>query len=131
MILEKMSTCFSGLNSVALSPAGNLAAVCFNDRELHTYRILEHPRGFDTPRNTNSKDVASDDGGYLEEDRFLRLDQGRYGRPPGAEVSFSDTKLAFLTDEILLAAREIEQVGGGGWTPEEEPARVSLAAISI
>jgi hypothetical protein len=131
LILDKMSTCFSGLNSVALSPTGDMAAVCFNDRELYVYRILGHPRGIDPSQNVNPGTAASDEEGYLEEYRFLRLVQGRYNRPPDAEVRFRHTKLAFLTDEILLVAREIEQVGGGGWTPQEEPANTSLAAIRI
>jgi hypothetical protein len=131
LILDKMSTCFSGLNSVALSPAGDMAAVCFNDRELHIFRILGHPRGVDPSQNISPESAASDEDGYLEEYRFLRLAQGRYDRPPAADVRYSRTKLTFLTDEILLVAREIEQVGGGGWAPPEEPAHISLAAVRI
>jgi hypothetical protein len=119
----KTSTVFSGLNAVALSPSGNLAAVCFNDRELLFYRIAEGPPDMD--RTDFRK------GGYLEEYRFLRLPQGRYNRPPQADVHYQHTKLAFLDEESLLVARQIEQVGGGSWKPPEKPANISLAALNI
>ena len=40
LIYNRILTHFSGLNSVALNATGDLAAVCFNDRELHVYRII-------------------------------------------------------------------------------------------
>ena len=50
-----MSTCFSGLNSVALNASGDLAAACFNDRELLVYRIIEGPRKIDPSKIVNPK----------------------------------------------------------------------------
>jgi hypothetical protein len=44
LIYNRILTHFSGLNSVALNAAGDLAAVCVDDRELHVYRIIEGPR---------------------------------------------------------------------------------------
>jgi hypothetical protein len=125
VIFDKVFTFFSGMNSVALSPGGGLAAVCFHDRELYVYRIIE-PSQASKPRGG-----ARDAAGSLEEYRFLRLAQGRYNRPPEAEVHFSHTKLAFLDDETLLVAREIEQVGGGSQRTPEEPANISLAAVRV
>jgi hypothetical protein len=125
VIFDKVFTFFSGMNSVALSPGGDLAAVCFHDRELHIYRIIEPSQAI-KPRSR-----ARDTAASLEEYRFERLPQGRYDRPPEAEVHFRHTKLAFLDDETLLVAREIEQVGGGSRKPPEEPANISLAAVSV
>lgn len=124
LIFDKVLTFFSGMNAVALSPGGDLAAVCFHDRELYVYRIVE------PPRTSERKNAARDARGSLEEYRFLRLAQGRYNRPPEAEVHYRYTKLAFLDNDTLLVAREIEQVGGG-WRPQEEPANISLAAIRV
>lgn len=125
-IYDKILTHFSGLNSVALGTNGDLAAACFNDRDLHVYRIIEDPSQIVDP-----KIGALTEGGYLEEHRFIRLSQGRYNRPPEAEVSYQDTKLTFLNDETILVARAINQVGGGGRKPPEKPAHISLAAIKI
>jgi hypothetical protein len=125
LIFDKVLTFFSGMNAVALSPGGDLAAVCFHDRELYVYHIVESPH---TSKRRNS---ARDAGGSLEEYRFLRLPQGRYNRPPEADVHYRHTKLAFLDNDTLLLAREIEQVGGGSQNTPEEPAHVSLAAVRV
>src|SRR5436309_6607283 len=98
LIFDKVLTFFSGMNSVALSPGGELAAVCFHDRELHVYRIVE------PAQTTKPGRRARDSEGSLEEYRFLRLAQGRYNRPPEAEVHYRHTRLAFLDDHTLLVA---------------------------
>jgi hypothetical protein len=125
LIFDKVLTFFSGMNCLALSPGGERAAVCFHDRELLVYRIIE-PAQTLKPRRR-----ARDSEGSLEEYRFLRLAQGRYNRPPEAEVHYRHTKLAFLDDDTLLVAREIEQVGGGSQKTPEEPAHISLAAVRV
>ncbi len=124
-VFDKMLTFFSGMNAVALSPGGELAAVCFHDRELYVYRIVGPPP---TSKRTSR---ARDEAGSLEEYRFVRLAQSRYNRPPEAEVHYRDTKLAFLDDDTLLVAREIEQVGGGSQKTPEELAHISLAAVRV
>jgi hypothetical protein len=80
LIFDKVLTFFSGMNAVALSPGGDLAAVCFHDRELHVYRIVKPSPT--SKRRSGDRDAA----GSLEEYRFVRLAQGRYNRPPEAEV---------------------------------------------
>src|SRR6516165_8852112 len=104
LIYNRILTHFSGLNSVALNATGDLAAVCFNDRELHVYRIIEGPRKIDPSEIVNPRIGALEERASLEEHRFLRLSIGRYGRPADARVSFKSTRLAFLNDEILLVA---------------------------
>jgi hypothetical protein len=130
-IRDSASSIFSGLNSIALSPSGNVAAVCLNDRELHFYRIVEAPWGRDPSQSANLESGRSPKHPYLEETQFLRLPQERYHRPTNAEVSYACTKLAFLDEDTLLVAREISQVGGGDEVPPEEPANTSLIAIQI
>jgi hypothetical protein len=131
LIYNKILTHFSGLNSVALNAAGDLAAVCFNDRELHVYRIIEGPRKIDPSQIVNPNIGGLEEGASLEEYRFLRLSIGRHGRPSNAKVRFDETKLAFLNDEILLVAREIRQLGGGNPSALENSAHISLAAVKI
>ena len=53
LIYNRILTHFSGLNCVALNATGDLAAVCFNDRELHVYRIIEGPRKIDPSQIVN------------------------------------------------------------------------------
>ena len=52
LIYNRILTHFSGLNSVALNATGDLAAVCFNDRELHVYRIPTSNWFFLSGKNT-------------------------------------------------------------------------------
>jgi hypothetical protein len=131
LIYNKCLSLYTGLNSVALNATGDLAAVCFNDREIIGYRVNAGSREIDPSQIVNPKIGALEDESSLEEYRFHRLLPGRYNRPPEAEVYFRDTKLAFLDDEILLVARGIEQIGGGSSTPPGELAHVSLAAVKI
>jgi hypothetical protein len=65
LIFDKAFTFFSGMNSVALSPGGDLAAVCFHDRELYVYRIVE------PPQTSKPRSRARDEEGSLEEYRAL------------------------------------------------------------
>ena len=132
LIYNKILTNFSGLNSVALSANGDLAAACFNDRELVVYRIIEGHRQIDPSKIVNPKLGGLEEGGFLEEYRFIRLPTpSRHNRPLGAKVSFEHTTLAFLTDETLLVAREVEQIGGGRSPPASEEVNISLAAVDI
>ena len=132
LIYNKILTHFSGLNSVALSANGDLAAACFNDRELLVYRIIEGPRQIDPSKIVNPNIGALEEGGSLQEYRFIRLPlASRHDRPLGAEVNFEHTKLTFLTDETLLIAREIEQIGGGKRPPPSKEINISLAAVDI
>jgi hypothetical protein len=131
LIYNRILTHFSGLNSVALNATGDLAVACFNDRELHIYRIIEGPRKIDPSQIANPRIGALEEESSLEEYRFHRLSMGRYGRPSDARVRFSDTRLAFLRDDILLVARAIEQLGGGNSTALENRANISLAAVEI
>jgi hypothetical protein len=132
LIYNRILTHFSGLNSVALNASGDLAAACFNDRELLVCRIIEGPRKIDPSEIVNPKLGGLEEGGSLEEYRFIRLPPpSRHNRPLGAKVYFEHTKLAFLNDEILLVAREIEQVGGGRSPPPSEEVNISLAAVKI
>ena len=132
LIYNKILTNFSGLNSVALSANGDLAAACFNDRELVVYRIIEGHRQIDPSKIVNPNIGALEEGGSLQEYRFIRLPlASRHDRPLGAEVNFEHTKLTFLTDETLLIAREIEQIGGGKRPPPSKEINISLAAVDI
>jgi hypothetical protein len=130
LIYENVSTCFTGLNSVALNAAGNIAAVCFNDRELFVYQIIDASRNADPADIANPTAATLGDSGSLKESRFIRLSPGRYDRPVHAKVDFEDTKIAFLDDETLLVARGIRQLGGGK-SGLPKPANISLAAIRI
>ena len=67
----------------------------------------------------------------MEECRFLRLSPSRYKAPPGGEIEFGYTKLAFLDEETLLVAREINYLGGGRAIPLMEQANVSLTAVNV
>jgi hypothetical protein len=133
LIYNKILNHFSRLNSVALNANGDLAVVCFNDRELIVYRIVEGPKKINPSTIVNPNIGALEEGGALKEYRFIRLPPpSRRNRPPGARVSFESTKIAFLNDKTLLVAREIEQVGGGeAGPPPEERANINLAAIKI
>jgi hypothetical protein len=131
LIYNRILTNFSGLNSVALNATGELAAVCFNDRELHVYRIIEGPRKIDPSQIVNPNIGGLEERASLEEYRFLRLSIGRYGRPSDARVRFKSTRLAFLNDEILLVAREIDHLAGGNSTGHENLDWISLAAVKI
>ena len=134
LIYNKILTHFSGLNSVALYASGDLTAVCFHDRELLAYRIIEGSQKIDISQIAKNPNIgALPERGSLEEYRSIRLPPpSLHNRPSGAKVSFAYTKLAFLNDEILLVAREIEQVGGGGAPPPpDERANISLAAVRI
>ena len=132
LIYNKILTHFSGLNSVALNANGDMAAACFNDREIIVYRIIEGPRQIDTSKIVNPNIGALEEGGSLQEFRFIRLPMpGRHNRPLGAKVRFEHTKLAFLNDETLLVAREVEQIGGGRSPPPSEDVNISLAAVDI
>src|SRR5258708_14164548 len=111
LIYNKILSHYSGLNSVALNATGDLAAVCFNDREIIVYRILEGSQKIDPSQIVNPKIGAVLEGGSLQEYRFIRLPLTRYNRPPAAEGNYSHTKLAFLNDDILLVARTVEQIG--------------------
>jgi hypothetical protein len=127
LIYDKVLTHFYGLNSVALNAKGDLAAACFNERELHVYRVIENPS-----QKVHPKMGALSEGGSLEEYRFIRLPAQRYNRPPEAEVNFRYSKLAFLNDETLMVAREIEQIGGGrAGPPVGERENISLVAVKI
>src|SRR5258708_4012145 len=99
LIYNKILSDFSGLNSVALNASGDLAAVCFNDREIIVYRILEGSQKIDPSQIVNPKIGAVLEGGSLQEYRFIRLPLARYNRPPAAEVNYRPSKLAFLNDE--------------------------------
>jgi len=130
-IFDRILSSFSGLNSVALDPDARLAAVCFNDRELHVYHILKGARHPERLQAADTTVDSEDEVVYLDEYRFLRLAQDRYGRPANAEIRYRHSRIAFLNQETILIAREIEQVGGGSFTSEEEPATISLAAIRV
>src|SRR4051812_3237246 len=119
LIYHKILTKFSGLNSVALSANGDLAAVAFHDSELYVYRIIEGPQSIDPSEIVNPQ--VGVEGGFLEECRFLRLSPAWYKAPSGGEIEFGCTKLAFLDEETLLVAREINYVGGGSEIPLKEP----------
>jgi hypothetical protein len=131
LIYNRILTHFSGLNSVALNATGNLAAVCFNDRELHLYRIIEGPRKIDPSQIVNPNIGGLEERASLEEYRFLRLSIGCYGRPSDAKLRFKSTRLAFLNDEILLVAREIDHLAGANSTGQENLDWISLAAVKI
>jgi hypothetical protein len=129
LIYNKISSRFSGLNSVALSANGDLAAVAFHDSELYVYRIIESPESIDPSEIVNPE--VGVEGGSLEECRFLRLSPPWYRAPSGGEIEFGCTKLAFLDEETLLVAREINYVGGGSAVPPEEQPNVSLTAVNV
>jgi hypothetical protein len=130
-IYNKALNHFSGLNSVALNAGGDLAAVCLNDSELFVYRIIEAARTSDSSRITDPVRGSREDGASLKEHRFLRLSPGRHQRASAGEVHFRDSKLAFLNDETLLVAREIQRLGGRGPAAPAAQNHISLAAIKI
>src|SRR5205807_2341268 len=127
---DKILSQFSGLNSVALSAKGDLAAVAFHDSELYVYRIVEGPESIDPSESVDPQDGGrlGEEGGSWEECRFLRLSPAWYKAPSGGQIEFGCTKLAFRDEETLLVAREINDVGGGSAIPHEERAKVSLTA---
>src|SRR5258708_20430700 len=73
LIYNKILSHYSGLNSVALDASGDLAAVCFNDREIIVYRILEGSQKIDPSKIVNPKMGALAEGGWLQEYLFRRL----------------------------------------------------------
>jgi hypothetical protein len=130
LIYNRILSHFSGLNSVALNGTGDLAAVCFNDRELHVYHLIEGSRKIDPSKIVNPNIGGLEEGSSLEEYRFHRLSMCRYNMPADVKVRFDDTKLAFLNDQILLVAREIEALGENS-PPQEKRPHLSLAAVKI
>jgi hypothetical protein len=131
LIYNKILTRFSGLNSVALGANGNLAAVAFHDSELYVYRIVEGPQSVDPSEIVNPQVGGLLEGGSLEECRFLRLSPSWSKAPSGGEIRFGCTQLAFLDEETLLVAREINSVGGGSAIPLKERANISLTAVNV
>src|SRR5947209_12377920 len=130
-IYNKASNHFSGLNSVALNASGDLAAVCLNDSELFVYRIIERAQTINPAQIINPVCGSREERASLEEHRFLRLSPDRYQGASAGEVHFRDSKLAFLNDETLLVAREIQRLGGATSAPPAEQDHISLAAINI
>ena len=129
-IYNKVLNHFSGLNSVALNANGDLAAVCLNDSELFVYRIIEGAQTIDPARISNPMYGSLEEGAYLEEYRFLRLSPDRNRQASFGEVHFRGTKLAFLNEETLLVAREIQRIGGTEPAPAERE-HISLASIKM
>jgi hypothetical protein len=131
LIYNKLVNRFSGLNSVALSPSGELAAVAFHDSELYVYRIVEGPERIDPSEIVNPQVGGMDKEGFLEECRFLRLSPFRSREPSGGEIAFDDTKLAFLDDETLLVVREMNYLGSKSPIPLEQRPHLSLTAVNV
>src|SRR5690349_81026 len=104
-INDLILTSFSGLNSVALDADARQAAVCFNDRELHIYRIVADRQNSGQSQTSEPTAATDLEDGHLEESRFFRLEQGRYGRPDHAEVSYRHSRIAFFDEQTILVAR--------------------------